>query len=115
MGQLFPLGELDLEQALTGAGQAVVLARWTVAGFLPGGVDQAVALQAAKEGVESALGGGEGLAERGELCGELVAVVGLAGDEGQDAELEDAAAGLGEPVASAGLILHACSVAQGTL
>jgi hypothetical protein len=100
---------------LAGGGELVVLAGRTVAGFLPGSGDEAIALEAAEEGVEGALWRGERLAEGGELGGELVAVVGFVGDEGEDAELENAAAGLGEEVAGVGGVRHGNSVAHSTL
>ncbi|MBV9579241.1 MAG: hypothetical protein JO057_11700, partial [Chloroflexi bacterium] len=100
VGERVPLGELGVQQALAIGGEVVVLARRAVARLLPGGGDEAVALQAAQEWVEGPLRGGQGVAEGGEPGGELVAVVGLTGDEGEDAQLEDAAAGLSEPVAA---------------
>jgi hypothetical protein len=48
LGELLPFRQLRLEQPGAGGGEAVVLARRTVTRFLPRGVDDAFALQAAQ-------------------------------------------------------------------
>ena len=72
----------------------VVLAWRAVGRFLPSGVDQALALKAAKQGIQGAFAGSQGPAELGQRSDELVAVARLGVDEGEHAELDHAAAGL---------------------
>jgi hypothetical protein len=111
-----PLVQLGLEQMLASSGQVVVLARGSVGRLLPGGLDQSFALQASEKRVERAFAGGQRLAQFGECGTELIAVARLMGDERQDAELDDAAARLSEPIARGGGAVHLpTSVPQGTL
>ena len=85
--QALPVRELLVFECLAGRGEAVVLARRSVLRLLPGGVDQAIALQPTEQRVEGAFRGGEGL-PLAEGYGELVAVMRLLADEGEDTQLE---------------------------
>ena len=101
--QPLPIGQLGIEQRCTGGSQAVVLARRAIIGLLPGGIDQTLALEPSQEGVKGALGCRQGLPLT-ERDGDLVAVAGRAADEQEHAQLDDAAARLGKPLAGLGVV-----------
>jgi hypothetical protein len=65
---------------------------------LPRCANNAIALQTAQHRIERAFGRRQRLplAERRR---QLIAIVGVLIDEGEDAQLDDAAAGLGKPIA----------------
>jgi hypothetical protein len=94
-------------------GQAVILAGRAELGRLPLGLDQALAGEAAEQGVERAFGRGEWV-PGAEGQGQLVTIGGLAVQQQQHTELDDAAARLRQPVAAA-VSIHNFSVAQGTV
>ena len=90
-GEGVPFFELGLEQLLPGTRQAVVLARRSIGGLLPGGIDDTFTLQAPEEWIQGALWGGERLAERSQRRGELIAIARAVGNQRQHAQLKDAA------------------------
>ena len=105
-GESIPLRELGLQQLLASPRQAVVLARGSIGGLLPGGIDDTFALQAPEEWVESAFGRGQRPAHRTQCRGQLVAIARANLDERQHAQFDDASARLGEPLHGKSSVPH---------